>query len=305
MVKGIPPFHMSSCFLKPLNLKAEYHPLQKLEKPRFPLTFPNLSPMFKLCFQEKHDVPLNAILPTIPKCETMILLALDASTPKGSVALLDGERIIAESVSSSTLSDQLLVRVDEVLQEIDGGLEKVDGFCVTTGPGSFTGLRVGVSLIKGLVLATEKPFWGINTLEAYANLVEPVSQPICPVLDARKKEVYTARFKYIEGLLVRETPDQAVSPEGLCDQTLEPTVFLGGGLEPYGEVFSSQLGDRFIDQAPVKNQTVAASAAQLVARQFGEKPCFDLDALTIHYVRKSEAELNRKIFNQEVVKHGH
>ena len=91
-------------------------------------------------------------------------------------------------------------------QKIEGGLERVDGFCVTTGPGSFTGLRVGVSLIKGLVLATEKPFWGINTLEAYANLVKPVSQPICPVLDARKKEIYTARFKYTEGTIYPERP---------------------------------------------------------------------------------------------------
>ncbi len=235
----------------------------------------------------------------------MIILGLDASTPKGSVALLDGEHIIAESASSSVFSDQLLVMVDEVLGKLEGRLDKVDGFCVTTGPGSFTGLRVGVSLIKGLVLATEKPFWGINTLEAYANLVKPVTQPICPLLDARKKEVYTAKFKYTGEQLVRETPDQAISPQELCDQTQEPTVFLGGGLEPYGETLSSQLGDRFIDQAPVKNQTVAASAAQLAFNQFGANPCFDLDALTIHYVRKPEAELNRKIFNQEVVKHGH
>ncbi len=235
----------------------------------------------------------------------MILLGLDASTPEGSVALLNDGQIIAESVSSSTFSDQLLVMMDEVLAEIDGGLDKVDGFCVTTGPGSFTGLRIGVSLIKGLVLATEKPFWGVNTLEAFANRVEPVSYPISPILDARKKEVYTARFKYKEGCLVRETPDQAVSPQQLCDLTQEATVFFGSGLEPYGDILSSQLGDKFIDQAPVKNQTIAASAVQLVFNQFRASPCFDLDALAIHYVRKSEAELNHNIFNQEVVKHGH
>ncbi len=261
--------------------------------------------MLKLSLQEQCDVPLPTISSSFPERETMIILGLDASTPEGSVALLDGECIIAESVSSSAFSDQLLIMVDEVLEELEGRLDKVDGFCVTTGPGSFTGLRVGISLVKGLVLATEKPFWGVNTLEAYANLVKPISQPICPLLDARKKEVYTAKFKYIDGILVRETPDQAVSPQELCDLTQEPTVFTGGGLEPYGETLSSQLGDRFIDQTPVKNQTVAASAAQLVFNQFEANPCFDLDTLTIHYVRKSEAELSRKIFNQEVVKHGH
>ena len=235
----------------------------------------------------------------------MILLGLDASTPKGSVALLKDGQIIAESVGSSTFSDQLLVLVDEVLGKLDRGLEEVDGFCVTTGPGSFTGLRLGVSLIKGLVLATEKPFWGINTLEAYANLVKPVSQPISPILDARKKEVYTARFKYTSEKLVRETPDRAVSPQELCDLTQEPTIFLGGGVGPYRDFLSSRLGDNFIDPAPVKNQTIAASAVQLAFNHFRASPCFDLDALTIHYVRKSEAELNSNILNQEVVKHGH
>jgi len=235
----------------------------------------------------------------------MILLGLDASTPKGSVALLKDEQIIAEAAGSSTFSDQILVLMDEVLGNLNGGLEEVDGFCVTTGPGSFTGLRVGISLIKGLVLATEKPFWGVNTLEAYANLVKPVSQTICPILDAKKKEVYTARFKYKNNKLVKETPDQAVSPQELCDMTQEPSVFLGGGVEPYKDFLASRLGNKFIENAPVKNQTIAASAVQIVLNQSQANPGFNLDALTIHYVRKSEAEINNNILNQEVVKHGY
>ncbi|MBT7682332.1 MAG: tRNA (adenosine(37)-N6)-threonylcarbamoyltransferase complex dimerization subunit type 1 TsaB [Nitrospina sp.] len=235
----------------------------------------------------------------------MILLGLDASTPKGSVALLKDEQIIAEAAGSSTFSDQILVLMDEVLGNLNGGLEEVDGFCVTTGPGAFTGLRVGISLIKGLVLATEKPFWGVNTLEAYANLVKPVSQTICPILDAKKKEVYTARFKYKNNKLVKETPDQAVSPQELCDMTQEPTVFLGGGVEPYKDFLTSKLGNKFIENAPVKNQTIAASAVQIVLNQSQANPGFNLDALTIHYVRKSEAEINNNILNQEVVKHGY
>ena len=234
----------------------------------------------------------------------MVILGLDTSTPKGSVALLDGDRIIGESISSSKYSDQFLVMVDKVLKKIAGGLEQVDGFCVTTGPGSFTGLRVGVSLIKGLVMATEKPFLGINTLEAYANLVKPVPQSICPILDARKKEIYTARFKYAEGILSRETADQALSPQELCNLTQEPTIFLGNGLEPYGETLCSQLGNRFIDKFQLKNHTVAASAALIALNQFETSSCSNLDNLSIHYVRKSEAELNRNIHNQEFIKHG-
>lgn len=258
--------------------------------------------MFKVCIGVTAcSSRSNSIL----DFEVMILLGLDASTPKGSVALLRDGKIIAEVVGSSSLSNQILILMDEVLGSLDRGLEEVDGFCVTTGPGSFTGLRVGISLVKGLVLATEKPFWGINTLEAYANLVEPISYPICPILDARKKEVYTAKFKYKNEELVRISPDQAVSPQELCDLTQEPTVFLGGGMEPYSDVLSKCLGNNLIDDTPVKNQTIASSVVQLVFNKFQTSPCFDLDALTIHYVRKSEAELNSNIINQEVAKHEH
>ena len=234
----------------------------------------------------------------------MIILGLDASTPRGSVALVNGGEIIAESVSSSNYSDQFLVMIDEVLSNVEGGIDKVDAFCVTTGPGSFTGLRVGVSLIKGLVLATEKPFWGINTLEAFANRVKPIPQPISPILDARKKELYTASFKFKGDRLIRETPDQAVSVEKLCNMTQEPTLFLGSGLEPYGDNLSYQLGEKFIHQAPTKDQTIAASAVQVALNQYQKSLGLDLDTLNIHYVRKSEAEINHNKTNQEVVKHG-
>ena len=222
----------------------------------------------------------------------MILLGLDASTPKGSVALLNDGRIIAESTGSSTFSDQILVLMDEVLGNLDRGLEEVDGFCVTTGPGSFTGLRVGVSLIKGLVLATEKPFWGINTLEAYANMVGPVAQPISPILDARKKEVYTALFNSENDQYLRKTPDQAISAADLCDQIKQPTAFVGNGLDVYRDVFTSRLKDKFVHNVPLKNLTVAASAVLIANVE--ENLHYDLDSLMINYVRPSEAELNYK-----------
>ena len=234
----------------------------------------------------------------------MILLSLDASTPKGSVALVEGKNIIAQAQDTSTLSNQILVMMDKVLKKVNGGLEAVDGFCVTTGPGSFTGLRVGVSLIKGLVLATKKPFWGINTLEAFANMVEPASQPIAPIIDARKKEIYTAKFKYQNGDLARNTEDQAITPEELCEQIKEPTIIFGGGVEPYRDLLTSQLGKKFLDKVSFKNQTIAASAAQVATQKFQNSPNFNLDTLAIHYVRKSEAELNLNKSNQEGVKHG-
>ena len=107
----------------------------------------------------------------------MRILGIDSSSPDCSVALLDNQKILAQRRGSrrSSFSDQLLPMVDEVLSSAGTGLDNVDGFAVATGPGSFTGLRVGLSLIKGFILATEKPFASVDTLEAMAALVPPTN----------------------------------------------------------------------------------------------------------------------------------
>ena len=256
----------------------------------------------------------------------MRILGIDSSVPQGSVALLENNHIISETYlnkSSGNHSDGLLRMVDEVLSGAQYQLRDIDGFSVTAGPGSFTGLRVGVSLVKGFVLATEKPFKGIDTLEAVSACAEPTGHPICAILDARKKEVYCAFFRY-EGNrmsdpaasgrgirqefsfkrvashgelnplvgLKRSTPDRAMRPEEVCAMVSEPTVFIGSGLEPYGDYFSRRLGSLFVDNSNAIRHSVAASAALLAKPHLENHPCFDLGELKIKYVRKSEAELN-------------
>lgn len=224
----------------------------------------------------------------------MKILGIDSSVPRGSVALLENNQIISETSlkSGTNHSDGLLAALDHVLSQNRSSLKDVGGFGVTTGPGSFTGLRVGVSLVKGFVLARETPFKGIDTLEATAACVEPGSHPICALLDARKKEVYYALFKYEENRLKRLTPDAAISPKILCGRISEPTVFIGGGLEAYGEFLYRELGSWFIDRSQAQRRTVAASAAILAKSFLDRDPCLDLDELKIKYVRKSEAEIN-------------
>ena len=220
------------------------------------------------------------------------ILGIDSSIPRGSVALLEHDHIISQKslAGSASFSGCLLLMLDEVLSEAAVCLEDVDAFSVTTGPGSFTGLRVGLSLVKGLVLATDKPFAGIATLEAVAACAAPGPEPVCAVLDARKKEVYCAFFKFAAGRLTRTAPDRTLAPMDLCREITEPTVFIGSGLETYGGFFSGQLKSRFIGNPVVTDQTVAASTARL-ARD-GLKEQANLDALTLNYVRKPEAELN-------------
>ncbi len=222
------------------------------------------------------------------------ILGIDSSIPQGSVALLENDRIISETSlqGTSNFSGGLLRMVNQTLLKAKLRLDDVDGFGITIGPGSFTGLRVGVSLVKGFILSMEKPFQGIDTLEAVAACVEPIDHPVCTILDARKKEVYCAFFKYEGQRLIRTSPDRAMLPEDLLGLISEPTVFTGSGLTTYGDFFCGQLGSRFIEQHPLRKRTVAASAAFLARERFTKSRCLDLDELKIKYVRKSEAELN-------------
>lgn len=230
----------------------------------------------------------------------MKILGIDTSSPSGSVALLENNRVISESRldGSPAYSDKLLGEVDSVLNRAQTKLNDLGGFVITNGPGSFTGLRVGMSLLKGLVLATEKPFASVNTLEAYCETVTPGPYPVCPVLDARKKQVYTALFEPESGLYQRKTTDQAISPAELCGQISQPTVFVGNGLEAYKEVFASRLKENYAHNASMKNLTVAACAGLIASRNWKRNFNYNLDFLKINYMRPSEAELNYAAPNQ-------
>lgn len=224
----------------------------------------------------------------------MRILSIDSSSPHGSVALLENDQILSQTSlpKSASFSNSLLSLVDKVLSDAQYDLNDVEGFSLTTGPGSFTGLRVGVSLVKGFILATQKPFVGVSTLHALAALVEPTPYQVCPLLDARKKEVYAAFFKYDGGQLKRQSLDSVMSPQVLAEKVTEPTVFIGPGLECYGKYLSQTLGSLFVKEAKIRNCSSAAGAALVASARFEEQKSLDLNSLKIHYVRKSEAEIN-------------
>ena len=237
--------------------------------------------------------PITIVAPL----KTMKILGIDTSSPAGSVALLDNNRIISESMlgGSKAYSHSILEEVDTLLKRTETKLKDLEGFAITNGPGSFTGLRVGISLLKGLVMATEKPFAAVNTLDAYAETIKPGSYLICPVLDARKKEVYTALFNSNNYVYQKKTDDQAITPARLCDQISQPTVFVGNGLEVYKNTFISCLKENYVHDTPMKNLTVAASAGLIASRNLKKNFNYDLDSLKINYIRPSEAELNHTV----------
>lgn len=226
----------------------------------------------------------------------MRILGLDSSTPQCSVALLHNQQILKQLTAQDTqvVSNQLPTLVDRVLADAGLALRDVDGFAVTTGPGSFTGLRVGISLIKGFVLATEKPFVGVPTFDAMTASLHTGMEALCPVLDARKQEVYAARFRRQGDQWVREMEDRVLAPEDLCGLIDRPTLFTGTGATAYRELFQHRLGERFVTDPTAEVNCVGAGAALWAARRFDSQKRYDLSSLRIHYIRKSEAELNFK-----------
>jgi tRNA threonylcarbamoyladenosine biosynthesis protein TsaB len=170
-----------------------------------------------------------------------LTLALESSAKAASVALCDGGTLIAQSFQNAGLthSQTLLKMTEDMLRSCGVKLADVARIAVAAGPGSFTGIRIGVAAAKGLAWGSGKPLRGVSTLRATVSATE-LPGVLCPVMDARRGEVYNAVFRYDDGLYLRECDDRAVSLEVLADEARNravPYVLLGDGAELAYEVF--------------------------------------------------------------------
>ena len=166
----------------------------------------------------------------------MLILALDSTAQVGSVALCQDETLIAEYTLNTghTHSETLLPMVESVLKISGYTVDDVDLFACSVGPGSFTGVRIGVSTVKGLAFGKNKPCVCVSTLEAIAESVAVHNGLICPVMNARRSQVYTALFRSDGKDLVRLMPDSAMSIEeldGVLASYGEPVLFSGDGYD--------------------------------------------------------------------------
>jgi tRNA threonylcarbamoyladenosine biosynthesis protein TsaB len=239
----------------------------------------------------------------------MLILAVETSTFTGSVALVEasveGEvppslRVIGETTLqvSETHSSRLMPTIDRLLRETSLPVQKVQGIAVGLGPGSFTGLRIAVSTVKGLAFALRVPVAGVPTLDALANNIRYAPIQVCPVLDARKKEVYAALFRGDgEGRLKKISEDWVLSPEDLCSRISEATVLVGNGIEVYAETFKSRLGSGALFAPPELSFPRAAHVARLALPAFQRGEKLDLFTFTPIYVRRSEAEIHAPCFS--------
>ena len=166
----------------------------------------------------------------------MLILALDSTAVVASVALCRDETPIASFhiKNGNTHSETLLPMVETVLKTAGFSVDDVDLFACSVGPGSFTGVRIGVATVKGLAFGKNKPCIGVSTLEALALNAVPFDGIICPVMNARRGQVYNALFRYEGDALVRLCPDRALSALELDAEMAEkdkPFALVGDGVE--------------------------------------------------------------------------
>jgi len=225
----------------------------------------------------------------------MLVLGIESSTTQGGVAIIGEDRVLCECVLNVeiTHSERLLPAIDRALSDARIALEALGGIAVSIGPGSFTGLRIGLSTVKGLAYATGLPVVGVPTLEAMAWSLPAARWQVCPVLDARKQEVYAALFRHEQEGIVRVMEDTALAPDALCRLIRKPTLFIGDGVETYGALFRERLGERMLIPPLASRGARPACVAELGRGRLlrGERDA--ADSLVPRYLRPSEAELRR------------
>ncbi len=226
----------------------------------------------------------------------MLVLAIDASTLVSGVALVSTERVVAELIlqTTKTHSQRLLPSIDLMMNEAGLRPDQLDGIVVSGGPGSFTGLRIGMSTAKGLAHALGVPIVAISTLDFWAENYPFFPGAVIPILDARKGEVYTATYTWGDGQMNRMTPHRAISMAllfGELGDTAGPVAFVGDAVAVYEGEIRQSLGNRAVISAPVDRLPRPSRLGALgIARlQRGESD--SIYGLVPQYIRLSEAEL--------------
>ncbi len=230
----------------------------------------------------------------------MRVLSVDTATRVCSVAVVENQGLLAELTVNHghTHSTHLMPMIDQLLSQCRLSVHDLDGFAVTIGPGSFTGLRIGLSTVKGLAFATGKPAAGVSALEVLAHQFSCAGRPICSMIDARKGEVYAAGYIFRNGAPVEVWPAAAVTPEdavagmstGISDGIAGECLFVGSGARLYQDKIAGLLG-RWAAFAPAGQDDIrAATVGKLGIGRLIQGPFSPLYQLNPWYIRPSDAE---------------
>jgi tRNA threonylcarbamoyladenosine biosynthesis protein TsaB len=240
-----------------------------------------------------------------------MILGIDTSTATASVALVGDGKLLFEEVRSgqrksgllsvaerANHAETLLPLVDAVLKKAALSVADLSAFAVSIGPGSFTGLRIGLSTVKGLAYRSGIPVVGVPTLLAIAHRVQDWEGSICPFLDARKHVVYAALFRKKGETPERLTEDCVCAPERVLELARslangEPCLFVGDGTKVYGELIRSSLGKMGFLTLGESYPSTASAVAHVAEDRLRQQRSDPVGELVPLYLRPSEAELRR------------
>ena len=228
----------------------------------------------------------------------MLLLAFETSAKAASVALFDGQTLLAEQYQNTGLthSQTLLVMAEDLLKQCGKTAQDVQGVAVANGPGSFTGVRIGVAAAKGFAWGGEIPIFGVSTLEALARGLGISEGYVCPVMDARRNQVYNALFYVNQGVVTRQTPDRAIALEELKNElkSLEKPIYLvgDGSILCYNTLLET-VPQLVCPPEHRMHQRAAGVALAAQAMMDAGDPGNGAE-LTPNYLRLSQAERERK-----------
>ena len=227
----------------------------------------------------------------------MLILAFETSAKAASVALLEGDKLLSESYQNTgmTHSQTLMVMAEDMLKQCGKTAKDVDALAVAEGPGSFTGVRIGVAAAKGFAWGREIPCYGVSTLEAMAQSLGIYDGYICPVMDARRSQVYNALFEADRGEITRIREDRAISLDDLAEDVkkLEKPVFLvGDGSILCYNTLLERVPSLVLPPEHRMHQR-AVGVGIIAARQIRAGISGDAAALTPNYLRLSQAERER------------
>ncbi len=226
----------------------------------------------------------------------MLTLGIDTSTKTGSIGLLQDE-IVSEITLNieKTHSERLMPALDELLSKSGFSIKDIDLISYSEGPGSFTGLRIALAAVKGIAFSTGCKIAAVSSLEALAMNAVISQIDVCPMIDARKDEIYTAVFRTTSReklkILIKE---QASVPYEFIKKIKRKTLFLGSGARRYKDIIKRKLSSKAIFAPEQFDLTRGINVAILGRDKFQRKSLSDVDSAVPNYLRKSQAELNLK-----------
>ena len=224
----------------------------------------------------------------------MLLLAFETSAKAASVALFDGEKLLAEQYQNTGLthSQTLMVMAEDLLKQCGKTAQDVEAVAVANGPGSFTGVRIGVAAAKGFAWAAEIPMYGVSTLEAMARGLGIYDGYVCPVMDARREQVYNALFYVNQGVITRQTPDRAIALADLKNELKilgKPIFLVGDGSNLCYNTLQSDVPNLILPAEWRMHQRAVGVGLAALAQEKADDPA----GLSPNYLRLSQAERER------------